>query len=158
VCGTPFFPHLLIHLVGLDVVVRQRVVVGQGGQGGGLELVSQAQQVGAVAAELAGQPGGGLPLGEAAEGQDQLGGPEPDAGQGGAGEGVEDAAAALAAVVQHRGAAAAVDPHLGGPTRGAAQAPGVQVCEQPGVAGVLVHEVSDREVHGGLRGDRSGPP
>jgi hypothetical protein len=153
VCGTPFFPHLLVHLIPLDMAVGQRGAVGPL-QGVGLELVPQGQQVGAVELQLAGQPGGRLPLGEPAEDQDQHPGLQPGAGQGGPGEEVEDRAAPLAAVVQHRGAAAAVDPHLAVAAAGAAEAAGLDLFGQPGIAGVFVEQVGDREVHGGLRGGR----
>jgi hypothetical protein len=73
--------------------------------------VPQSQQLGAVAVQFAGQLGGGDPLGEAAEDQDQLAGSALGAVQGRAGERVEDATAVAAAEVQDRGAAAAMDGH-----------------------------------------------
>jgi hypothetical protein len=58
----PLLPGVLVHHVGLDVVVGQRGAV-QTGQGVGLELVSQPQQVGPAALQLAGQPRGRLAAG-----------------------------------------------------------------------------------------------
>src|SRR5215470_18155686 len=62
-CGTPFFPRILVGLVGLQHVVVQRhdVAVAEGEV---LEPMPQVQQLGAVAAQLAGQLGGGDALGE----------------------------------------------------------------------------------------------
>jgi hypothetical protein len=57
-----------------------------------------------------------------------------------------------AAVVQERGAAAAVDGHAVALMAARAGEPvGVQPPDQLGVTGVLVHQVGDREVHGRLR-------
>src|SRR5947209_250357 len=42
-CGTPFFPRVLVHLVGLDHVVLERVAV-QADAGALLEPVPQGQQ------------------------------------------------------------------------------------------------------------------
>src|SRR4051812_23065486 len=51
-CRSPFFPRVLVHLVGLDVPVRQgRAVQGRGRVG--LQPVPQAQQLAAVPAQLA---------------------------------------------------------------------------------------------------------
>jgi hypothetical protein len=47
-----------------------------------------------------------------------------------------------------------VDAHLAVAAAGAAEAAGVDVFGQPGVTGVLVEQVGDREVHGGLRGGK----
>src|SRR5262249_13047403 len=70
-CGTPFFPRILVGLVGLQHRVLQRhdVAVAEGQI---LEPVPQVQQLRAVAAQLAGQLGGGDTLGETAEDQDQF--------------------------------------------------------------------------------------
>ncbi len=57
-----------------------------------------------------------------------------------------------APVVQDRGAPAAVDGHtvaLMAPRAG--EPVGVQLRDQLGVAGVPIHQVSDREIHGRLR-------
>jgi len=71
VCGTPFFPRILVHLVGLGLVIGQRRVAG-GGQGAGLDLMPQSQQVLAADPHLAGELGGGDALGDAAEDQEDL--------------------------------------------------------------------------------------
>lgn len=58
--------------------------------------------------------------------------------------------APAALVVEHRGAMAAVDAEaLGGAAAGAGQAGGVEHGEELGVAGVLVHQLGEREIHRG---------
>src|SRR5215471_19378577 len=52
-CGMPFFPRVLVHLIGLDHLVVQRVAV-QADAGALLESVPQGQQLPAIAAQLAG--------------------------------------------------------------------------------------------------------
>ena len=147
-CGIPFFPRVLVHLVGLDHVVAQRVAV-QADPGALLEPVPQGQQLLAVAAQLAGQLRRGGALGDAAEDQQELRGAALGPLQGGPGEGVEDAAAVAAPVVQDRGAVAAVDPQaLPLPAARAGQAVGVEQFDELGVAGVLVQVVDQGEVHG----------
>jgi hypothetical protein len=147
----PFFPRILVRLVRLHGPVVQRhpvpVVVGQS-----LEPVSQPQQLRAIAAQLAGQLGGGHALGEAAEDQDQLPGPPLGAVQGRPREGVEDPLAVPAAEVQDRVTATAVDDHaIRGATARASEPIGVQPADEAFVAGLLVHQIGDREVHGCLR-------
>ena len=96
-----------------------------------LEPVPQLQQVLAVAAQLAGQLGRGGRLGDAAEDQQQLGRRPPDALQGRAGEGVEDAAAVAALVVEDRVAVAAVDAQaVAGAAARAGQAVGVEQLDE----------------------------
>jgi hypothetical protein len=122
-----------------------------------LEPVPQVQELRAVAAQLAGQLGGGGALGEAAEDQDQLAGAAAEAVQGRAGEGVEDPAAVAAAEVGDRGATAGVDAEaIVSMAPRAGQSVGVQPSQELGVAGGFVHQVDDREVHGGLRGGEVG--
>src|SRR3954451_12529340 len=151
VCGTPFFPRILVRLVRLHGPVVQRhpvpVVEGQAP-----EPVSQPQQLRPIAAQLAGQLGGGHALGEPAEDQDPLPGPPLGAVQGRPGEDVEDAAAMAAAEVEDRVAAAAVDGHaIRGVAARAGEAVGVQPADEAVIAGLLIHQVGDREVHGCLR-------
>ena len=91
--------------------------------------------------------------GEAAEDRDELGRRPPVAPRAGAGEGVEDAPAVAAAVVQDRGAVAAVVGHavvLQAP--GAGQAGGVEPAEDEPVAGLFVHQLVDGEIHRGRLG------
>jgi hypothetical protein len=117
-----------------------------------LEPVPQVQEFRAVAVQLAGQLGGGDPLGEAADDQDQFAGPALGAVQGRAGEGVEDPMAVAAAEVQDRVAAATVDGHaIVSMAAGAGQAVGMQPIDELGIACLFIHEVDDREIHGGLR-------
>ena len=147
----PFFPRILVGLVGLQhlVVQRHEVAVAEGQI---LESVPQVQEFRAVATQLAGQLGGGDALGEATDDQDQFAGPPLDAVQGRAGEGVEDPTAVAAAEVQDRVAAPTVDDHAvvvdgsgGRPSRRDA------ATDELGVARLFIHQVGDREIHGGLR-------
>jgi hypothetical protein len=110
--------------------------------------VPQLQQVLAVAAQLAGHPGGRGRPGDAAEDQQELGRRPSDALQGRAGEGVEDAAAAPALVVEDRFTMAAVDAEsVGGAAARAGQAAGVQQGDELLVAGAPVHQVDQGKVH-----------
>jgi hypothetical protein len=148
-CGSPFFPRVLVHLVGLDVPVLQRVEVAVL-EREALELVAELQQLEPIARQLAGQPGRRDALGEAAEDQHQLGGPPLRALQRGPGEGVEHASTPAAAVIEDRSPIAPVD--VGGVTilaTRAGQAVGMQPGDQLGVARRLVHQLGDREVHEG---------
>jgi hypothetical protein len=61
-----FFPHALVHLVRLGRRVRQRPLR-QEPLGVVVQAVPQVQQVAATAPQLAGQPGGQLPAGDAAQ-------------------------------------------------------------------------------------------
>jgi hypothetical protein len=109
VCGSPFFPRVLVHLVDLDHGVAQRVAV-QPDPGALLESVSQLQEVLAVAAQLAGHLGGGPARRDAMEDQHQLGGSAVRPLEDRPGPGVEDAAAVAALIVQDRLPVAMVDP------------------------------------------------
>ena len=120
-----------------------------------LHAAAQLQQVLAVAAQLAGQPRRGDALGEAAEDEHDLGGPAVRPLQLAAGEGVEDPAAGGAAVVQDRGAVATMDVQVGiGHAARAGQPFGMDQGDELAVAGVLVQEVGQGEVHGATRGCR----
>ena len=146
----PFFPRVLVHLVGLDRLIVQRERVG-GLQRLALEPVAQLQQMLAVPVQFAGQPGGGLALGDAPEDQQGLGGRPVGLVEGRPGEGVEYSAAGVAAVIQDRGAVPPVYPQaVVGPTARAGQAVGVEDVDELLVAGILVHEPGDGEVHGRL--------
>jgi hypothetical protein len=151
VCGTPFFPRILVGLVGLQhrVIQRHDVAVAEGEI---LESVPQVQEFRAVAAQFAGQLGGGDALGEAAEDQDQFAGPALGAVQGRAGEGVEDPTAVAAAEVQDRVAATAMDDHaVVLMAARAAHSVRVQPADELGIARLFIHQLGDREVHVGLR-------
>ena len=150
-CGTPFFPRILVGLVGLQhfVVQRQEVAIAEGEI---LEPVPQVQEFRTVAVQLAGQLGGGDALGEAADDQDQFPGQAPAAVQGCAGEGVEDPVAVAAPEVQDGVAAPTVDDHaVVSMAAGTGQTVGMQPVDELGIAGLFIHQVDDREVHGGLR-------
>jgi hypothetical protein len=91
-------------------------------------------------------------LGEAADDQHQLAGSPLEAMQGRAGEGVEDPLAVAAAEVQDRVAAAPVDDHpVVLMAARAGEAVGMEPLYELLVAGALVHQVDDREIHGRLR-------
>jgi hypothetical protein len=151
VCGPPFFPRIPVGLVGHQhrVIQRHDVAVAEGEI---LEAVPQVQEFRAVAVQFAGQSGGGDPLGEAAEDQDQFPGPALDALQGGPGEGVEDPAAVAAAEVQDRVAAPTVDDRaIVSMAAGAGHPLGVQPADQLVIARLFIHLIGDRKVDGGLR-------
>lgn len=66
----------------------------------------------------------------------------------GAGEGIEDPAAGIAAVVDDRGAMASMDLQvIAAPAAQADQTAGVEDGDEFGIAGVLVHEFRDGKVH-----------
>jgi hypothetical protein len=117
--------------------------------------MAQPEQFLAVAAQLAGELRGGDALGDAPEDQHQLDDRPPGALQGRAGQGVEDPTARPAAIVEDRGAVAAMDSQsVACPAPGTGKAVGVEPMEELGVAGVLVHQLGDGEVHGHLRSSR----
>src|SRR5262245_53234547 len=151
-CRMPFFPRVLVQLVGLDHGVAQRVAV-QPPPRVFLEAVSQLQQVLAVAAQFAGHPGGGLARGDAVEDQQDLTGAVVRPLEDSPGPGVEHAAAVPTLVFQYRLAVAAVDTQalpLAAP--GAGQPVGVEELDEFAVARILVQVVLQGEIHGdGLR-------
>ncbi len=122
--------------------------------------MAQPEQLLAVAPQLAGESGSRDPLGDAAEDQHQFDDRTPGALQGGAGEGVEDATAGLAAIIEDRGAVTAMDAQaVTGAAPGTGQPVGVEPVKELGVAGVRVHQLGDGEVHGHLRSSqRAGSP
>jgi hypothetical protein len=154
VCGIPFFPRVLVHLIGLGLVVRQRRPVGLG-QRPGLDRMSQAEQMLAADADLAGELGGGLPLGDTAEDQKDLRRAQVSPMSGGVSEHVEDPAAILAAMIDDRGiGTTTVDVEaIAGATTRASESLGMEQIEEPLAATLLVHQVDDREVHGVVSGE-----
>ena len=144
----PLLTGVLVHLVGLDDRIFQRAAF-QPLLGVVLQDPTKFQQVLAVTSQLEGQLGGRHALGEAAEEQHDLGGLAVGPRQGGAGEGVEDASAGGAAIVEHRGAMTMMDVEMVAVLAGrAGQAIGMEQADELVVAGVLIHEFDDREVHG----------
>ena len=147
-CGMPFFPRVLIHLVGLGLVVRQRCAVG-GVERAGLDRVSQSEQVLAADPHLAGEFRGGHPLRDATEDQEDLRGAQMSALPGGVREHVEDPAAGFATVIDDWGVVVtSMDVKaVVGTTPGASKPLGVEQIEELLAATLLVHQVDDREVH-----------
>jgi hypothetical protein len=150
-------PRVLGRLFGLQDLVTQRHPVAVP-EGQALQAVPEVQQLRAIAVQLAGQLGRRDALGDPSHDQDQPARPSLGAMQGGLGEGVEDPLAmAAAALVEYRGAVATVDDHAALPVAArAAQPPGVQPLDELGVAGTLVHKLSDRQVHGRLLTGKTG--
>ena len=148
-CGTPFFPRVLIHLVGLGLIIRQWRVVG-GIQRAGLDLMPQAQQVLAADPHLAGELRRGNSLSDAAEDQEDLDRAEVRPLPRCSREQIEHPPALLAAVVDDGGVGVtAVDiESLSGAAAGARESLGVEQVEELPAANLLVHQVKDREVHG----------
>jgi hypothetical protein len=146
-----FFPRVLVPLVGLDHRVIPRHGVGRP-ERLLLEPVPPLQPMLPVAVQLTGQPRRGRALGDAPEDQEDLRGAAVGLVEDGLGEGVEDAAAGGAAVVQDRVAGATMNPEAvscvaawAGPT--------VRVEEGDDLLGasVLAHELGDGDVHERLR-------
>lgn len=102
-----------------------------------------------IAPQFAGQLRRGLPLGDAAQQQEDLGRAEVGLLQRRASEGIEDAPAAGAAVVEHRVAVAAMDTGIASAAAGAGQAIGVEPGDELVVAGAVIEVVGQREIHGG---------
>jgi hypothetical protein len=154
-----FFPRVLVHLVGFGRGIPERVTV-QPDPGMLLEAVPQFQQVHPVAAQLTSQLRRRDALGDAAEDQDDLRGSPLHALEGRAGEGVEDAAATAALVVQDGVAMAAMHAEAAaGAAARAGQPAGVEHGDELLVAGVRIHQVDEGEVHGGgSPDDRANPP
>jgi hypothetical protein len=144
----PFFPRILVHLVRLGLVVRQRCAVG-GVQRARLDRVPEPEQMRTANAHLAGECRGGHPLRDAAEDQEDRCGAQMGPLPGGGGEHVEDPAAGFAAVIDDRGVGtAAVDVEaVAGATPGAGEPVSVEQIEELLAAPLLVHQVDDREVH-----------
>ena len=154
----PFFSRVLGHLVGLDRRVPRRVAVDPERRVV-LELMPRRQELHAVAPQFAGQSRRRDALGEAAEDQDDLGGTPLHPLQGRPGPGVEDAAARRAAIVEDRVAMAAVDPEsVAGAAPGAGHPAGMEEVDELSVAGILVEEVGDPQVHGDSLRDRVRSP
>ena len=112
-----------------------------------LELMAELQQLHPVAVQLAGQPRRRDALGDAAEDQDQGRGTTAGLLEGRAGEGVEHPPAVAASVVDDRLAMAAMDAESISAASGAGDAVGVEGLNEAGIAGVLIHEFGQREVH-----------
>jgi hypothetical protein len=114
--------------------------------------VAQFQQMTAADPELACQAGGGLALGDPAQDQHDFGGAVMRAGQNGLGEGIEDAAAVPAPVVDDWLAVAAMDNHaIGLSAAWAGKSSRMQPAEHRLVTLRFVHEVNDGKIHGLLR-------
>jgi hypothetical protein len=139
----------LVHLIGLGPVVGQGRVVG-GVERAGLDPVPQLQEVLAADPDLAGELGGGSPLGDAAEDQEDLDRAELCPLPMCSCEHIEHASTSLAAVVDDRGVgvtAVDVEP-LAGAAPGAREPLGVEQVEEFPATRLLVHQIDDREVHG----------
>ena len=122
--------------------------------------MAEVQQLRAIAPQLARQLGRRHALGEPAHDQDQLDGPPLGPLQGRPGVGVEDAPARLAAVIEDRGAVPVMDVQaVARPASRAGQTVGMEPGEELGVAGILIHQVGDGEVHGAFHfGRQEGLP
>jgi hypothetical protein len=143
-CGTPFFPRVLKHLVGLGRRIGQRRSI-EPLEGQFLEAMSEFEQLRPAAIQLAGELGGGDALGDATEDQDQLNRPSLGPLKNGLGEGGGDAAASGTAIGQDRGAVAAMDLEVVRvATMRAGQAVGMEQADEEFIAGRLIHQVADR--------------
>jgi hypothetical protein len=140
---------ILVHLVGLDLrIVGQRRRVGRLHRSA-LEPMPQPQQVGPMPIQFAGQLGRGGPLGDPPEDQQNLRGATMSLVKLGAGEGIEDPAAGVTAVIDDRGAVTAMDLQaITDPAARANEAARVEDGDKLGIAGVFVHIIHDGKVHG----------
>jgi hypothetical protein len=139
----------LVHLIGLGLVVGQGGVVG-GIERAGLDPVPQLQEVLATDPDFAGELGGGSPLGDAAEDQEDLDRAELCPLPMCSCEHIEHTSTSFAAVVDDRGVgvtAVDVEP-LAGAAPGAREPLGVEQIEEFPATSLLVHQIDDREVHG----------
>jgi hypothetical protein len=111
--------------------------------------MAQSEQMLAADPDLAREFGGGLPLGDPAEDQEDLRGAQISPLPGGVSEHAEDAAATLAAVIDDRGVGStAVDIEaVGGAATGTRVPFGMEQIEELPAAALLVHQVDDWEVH-----------
>jgi hypothetical protein len=157
-CGIPFFPRVLVHFVGLDHVIVQRVAV-EVESGALLEPVPQGQQFLAIAAQLARHLRRGGALSDPTQDHQELRRAAMGPLQGGPREGVEDPAATAALEVHEGRAMAAVNPQvLPLSAARASQAVRMEQFDEFGVAGVLVQIGEQGEVHGqNLRATRGIP-
>jgi hypothetical protein len=152
----PFFPRILVHLVGLGSVIRQGCLV-EGLLGQSLQAMAEFQKSGAFEFEFTGQARRRGSLGDAAQNQHHLRWPLGRTFQGRSGKGVEHPLTGAASIVQNRIPIPTMDVETGPcATLRTAKAGRVQQFNQFGVAGVLVHEVLKREIHEIIL-DRSNP-
>jgi hypothetical protein len=113
--------------------------------------MAEFEQLRTAAPQLPSELGGGDTLSEAAEDQDQFDRPSLGPLENGLGEGGPNAATGGTAIGQDRGAVAAMDLEVVGvATVGAGQAIGMEQADQEFIAGRLIHQVADREIHGHL--------
>lgn len=143
----PFFPRILVHLVGLgDGIGHGRLVQGLLRQA--LQAMSERQQFGAVQTEFTRQLRRGDSLSDAAQDQHDLGWRFGRSGKHRPREGVEDAAAGTTAVIQHRFPMPTMNGEsFVGLTSRTGQPIRMQQVDQFGVTGILVHEVLNGEIH-----------
>ncbi len=107
----------------------------------------QGEQLGTIAIEFVGQLRGGDALGESSEDQDQFAGPAADAVKDGFGEGIKDATAMAATVIESGSTVTAMGQDLiGAMAARAGEATGVQPGDQGGITSVLIHQVGDGKV------------
>jgi hypothetical protein len=103
----------------------------------------------AIAAQLPGHLRRRCPLGDPSKDQPDLRGGPLSPLQDGSGPGIEDPAASPALVVQHRLAVTAMDSQgMRLSALGASQAIGVEQFDEPRVAGILIEDINQGEIHG----------
>src|SRR5208337_3171278 len=127
--------------------LRQRRPI-QPGPAQVLHAMAQVQEVSPAASELPRQLGGGRPLREPAQDQNDLRWPPMGTLEDGPGPGVEDPAALGAAIIKDGLTEVTMGVEsLGGVAARAAQPRGVEQIEEELVAGIFIHEILDREIH-----------
>lgn len=146
-CRWPFFPRVLIHLVGFGGAVSQHREI-QRLLCVALQRVSQLQKMHRAGMLFPRQLRGGRSLRDPSQNQQQLARPPMRAVENRAGEGVEHPPTASAAIIQHRFAMSAVQRQmLLFAAAWTAQSLGMQPMEQHRITGRLVHEMIDGKVH-----------
>jgi hypothetical protein len=141
------FSRILVHLIRFHFRVLQRRPI-EAGSSLRLPLMSQFQEMSAAATQLACQLRCGYALGETPDDEDQHRGAIVGPLEHGPGPGVEDPSARRAAIVEDGFSVVTMDNEpLLGLTAGAMQSLGVEEVEEELIAGVLIQEGLDREVH-----------
>src|SRR3972149_676872 len=146
-CGIPFFPRILVHLVGLRDRIGQGALA-EGLPSQGVPAMAQEQQLHAIALQFSRQLGRRRPLGNAPQNQPHGRWPTRGAFQDRARPGIEHPTTRDALVVQHRLPMPAMDPQPPtGPAAWAHQTVGVQKLQQFGVTSSFIHDIEKWKIH-----------
>jgi hypothetical protein len=110
--------------------------------------MTKLQKAGPIPLQLPGKLSRRHPLGDAAQDNHQFAGRAMGSLKRGASEGIEDASARLALIVQHRRAIPPMNAQvIGLAAPGTVQPLGMQHVQEFPVAGFIIHEINDGKVH-----------